>query len=162
MSAIQHCRSGHDGSSLSQCQHCGGQHRVQHACGNRPCPQCQQHTTQQWLHHHLDTQLPGPHFLLTFTVPETLRPFIRGWLPLTRQGLAPCKRRQAFLARQRSTLSGGGRTARTADRAEELQRAAVPPSAAAGGSAGLLSRRRCYLQSGRNMTPFSSSAGSPA
>ena len=75
--AIQNCRSGHDGHSLSQCQRCGPHHRVQHACGHRHCPQCQQHTTQQWLQHHLEQQLPGPHFLLTFTVPETLRPFIR-------------------------------------------------------------------------------------
>src|SRR5712691_9098436 len=77
ISAIQECQSGHDGHSLSQCQRCGGQHRVQHACGHRHCPQCQQHTAQQWLQHHLDTQLPGPHFLMTFTVPETLRPFLR-------------------------------------------------------------------------------------
>ncbi len=77
LSAIQQCQSGHDGHSLYQCPTCGGQHRVNHSCGNRHCPQCQQHTTQQWLQQHLDKQLPGPHFLLTFTVPETLRPFIR-------------------------------------------------------------------------------------
>jgi Putative transposase/Transposase zinc-binding domain len=77
ISAIQQCQSGHYGYSLYQCQHCGGQHRVQHSCGNRHCPQCQQHKTQQWLQHHLDKQLPGPHFLITFTVPEALRPFIR-------------------------------------------------------------------------------------
>ena len=77
ISAIQQCQSGHYGHSLSQCPTCGGQHRVNHSCGNRHCPQCQQHKTQQWLQHHLDTQLPGPHFLLTFTVPEPLRPFIR-------------------------------------------------------------------------------------
>jgi hypothetical protein len=77
ISAIQQCQSGHYGHSLYQCQHCGGQHRVNHSCGNRHCPQCQQHKTQQWLHHHLDKQLPGPHFLLTFTVPEPLRPFMR-------------------------------------------------------------------------------------
>ncbi len=77
ISAIRHCRSGHDGHSLSQCQRCGGHHRVYHSCGNRHCPQCQHHKTQQWLHHHLEKQLPGPHFLLPFTVPETLRPFIR-------------------------------------------------------------------------------------
>lgn len=75
--AIQQCQSGHYGHSLYQCQHCGGQHRVHHSCGNRHCPQCQQHKTQQWLQHHLEQQLPGPHFLLTFTVPETLRPFLR-------------------------------------------------------------------------------------
>jgi Putative transposase/Transposase zinc-binding domain len=77
ISAIRTCRSGHYGHSLYQCQSCGEHHRVQHACGNRHCPQCQHHKTQQWLHHHLEQQLPGPHFLLTFTVPETLRPFIR-------------------------------------------------------------------------------------
>jgi hypothetical protein len=77
ISAIQPCQSGHYGHSLDQCQSCGEQHRVQHSCGNRHCPQCQQHKTQQWLHHHVAKQLPGPHFLLTFTVPETLRPCIR-------------------------------------------------------------------------------------
>src|SRR5262245_14897588 len=77
ISAIQHCRSGHSGHRLSQCPSCGEPHRVHHSCGNRHCPQCPQHTTQQWLAHHLNKQLPGPHFLLTCTVPETRRPFIR-------------------------------------------------------------------------------------
>jgi hypothetical protein len=77
LSALQHCQSGAYGPSLSQCQDCGGHHRVAHSCGNRHCPQCQQPTTQQWLHHPLDKQLPGPHFLRTVTVPETLRPFMR-------------------------------------------------------------------------------------
>ena len=86
-SAIQHCRSGHYGHSLYQCSSCGGQHRVNHSCGNRHCPQCQQHKTQQWLHHHLDKQLPGPHFLLTCTVPETLRPFIRSHQRLAYQAM---------------------------------------------------------------------------
>jgi len=71
LNAIQHCQSGHYGHSLSQCPSCGGHHRVHHACGNRHCPPCQHHTTQPWLHHHLERQLPGPHFLLTFPVPET-------------------------------------------------------------------------------------------
>jgi Putative transposase/Transposase zinc-binding domain len=77
ISAVQHCQSGHYGHSLYQCPTCGGQHHVNHSCGNRHCPQCQQQKTQQWLQRHLDQQLPGPHFLLTFTVPEPLRPFIR-------------------------------------------------------------------------------------
>jgi Putative transposase/Transposase zinc-binding domain len=85
--AIQQCRSGHYGHSLSQCQRCGEYHRVQHACGNRHCPQCQQHKTQQWLQYHLDKQLPGPHFLMTFTVPETLRPFIRSHQRLAYHGM---------------------------------------------------------------------------
>jgi hypothetical protein len=77
LSAIQNCRSGHYGHSLYQCQSCGKQHRVHHSCGNRHCPQCQHHKTRLWLHKQLEKQLPGPHFLITFTVPETLRRFIR-------------------------------------------------------------------------------------
>jgi hypothetical protein len=87
ISAIQNCQSGHYGHSLYQCSSCGEHHRVNHSCGNRHCPQCQQHKTQQWLEHHLEKQLPGPHFLLTFTVPETLRPFIRSHQRLAYQAM---------------------------------------------------------------------------
>jgi hypothetical protein len=87
ISAIQHGQSGHYGHRLSQCPTCGEPHRVPPSGGNRHCPQCQQHTTPQWLHHHLDTQRPGPHFLLTCTVPETLRPFIRSHQRLASQAL---------------------------------------------------------------------------
>ena len=87
ISAIQQCQSGAYGHSLYQCQHCAGQHRVNHSCGNRHCPQCQQHKTQQWLQHHLAQQLPGPHFLLPFTVPEALRPLIRSHQRLAYQAM---------------------------------------------------------------------------
>ncbi len=73
--ALCNCRSGAYGSSLYDCQSCGQQHHIAHACGNRHCPQCQHQKTQQWLHNQLDKQLPGPYFLITFTVPEQLRPF---------------------------------------------------------------------------------------
>jgi hypothetical protein len=87
LSAIQNCQSGHYGHSLYQCQSCGAKHRVNHSCGNRHCPQCQHHKTQQWLHDHLDKQLPGPYCLITFTVPETLRPFIRSHQRIAYQAL---------------------------------------------------------------------------
>jgi Putative transposase/Transposase zinc-binding domain len=87
ISAIPQCQSGHYGYSLYQCQSCGEKHRVNRSCGNRHCPQCQQHKTHQWLQHHLDKQLPGPHFLLTFTVPETLRLFIRSQQRIAYQAL---------------------------------------------------------------------------
>jgi len=77
ISAIRNCQTGHYGHSLYECQSCGGHHRVNHSCGNRHCPQCQYHKAEQWLHKQLTNQLPGPHFLITFTVPEILRPFIR-------------------------------------------------------------------------------------
>ena len=87
ISAIQQCQSGHYGHSLYQCSSCGGHHRVNHSCGNRHCPQCQQHKTQQWLPHHLEQQLPGPHCLPPFTVPETRRPCIRAHQRIAYQAL---------------------------------------------------------------------------
>ena len=75
--ASQPCQSGSYGHSLSPCQTCGGPHRVNPAGGHRHCPQCPQQTTQQGLQHPLDQQLPGPHVLLPFPVPETLRPCLR-------------------------------------------------------------------------------------
>ncbi len=50
---------------------------VHRSCGNRHCPCCQQGKGHQWLERHRARQLPGEHFLLTFTVPEPLRPFLR-------------------------------------------------------------------------------------
>ena len=87
ISAIHNCQSGHYGQSLYQGQSCGEHHRVNHSCGNRHCPQGQHHKTQQWLHRRLERQLPGPHFLLTFPVPETLRAFLRSHQRLAYQAL---------------------------------------------------------------------------
>jgi len=75
--AIVNCRSGHYGASIYQCTQCGKNHVVYRCCGNRHCPNCQHHKTRQWLQTQLDRQLPGHHFMLTFTVPEKLRSFIR-------------------------------------------------------------------------------------
>ena len=77
ISAIPQCHSGYDGPSLSQGHSGGEHHRVHHSCGHRHGPQCPQHTTQQWLAHHRAKPWPGPPVLLTCTVPETLRPFLR-------------------------------------------------------------------------------------
>ena len=95
LSAIQPCQSGYYGHNLSPCHSCGNPHRVNHACGNRHCPPWQQHTTPQWLEHPLDKQLPGPHFLLTCTVPEPLRACIRSH---PRFGCSPhtARHRRAF------------------------------------------------------------------
>ncbi len=75
--AICHCRSEDLGSVCYRCEDCGHHHLVPAACGNRHCPQCQHRKSALWLERQLDRQLPGPHFLLTFTVPEALRPFLR-------------------------------------------------------------------------------------
>jgi Transposase zinc-binding domain len=59
------------------CTQCGHTHTRFRRCGNRHCPGCQHHNAQPWLENQVERQLPGPHFLLTFTVPEPLRPFLR-------------------------------------------------------------------------------------
>lgn len=75
--AIIQCRTDVSGSVIYQCEDCGETHLVPRSCGNRHCPGCQHHKSQQWLEKQRERQLPGHHFLLTFTIPEPLRPFIR-------------------------------------------------------------------------------------
>ena len=75
--AIIACRTEVCGIALYECESCGQLHRVCRSCGNRHCPTCQHHKTRQWLEKQMRRQLPGHHFMLTFTVPENLRRFIR-------------------------------------------------------------------------------------
>jgi hypothetical protein len=75
--AIVNCRSGHYGLTIYQCSQCGTYHHVHRCCGNRHCPNCQYQKSRQWLDRQLNRRLCGHHFLITFTVPEQLRAFIR-------------------------------------------------------------------------------------
>jgi putative transposase/transposase-like zinc-binding protein len=77
LEALLACRSGSLGSTLYQCADCGQKHFIHRSCGNRHCPQCQQHKTRQWVLNQQSRQLPVPYFLLTFTVPQPLRRFLR-------------------------------------------------------------------------------------
>jgi hypothetical protein len=77
IAAITDCHTEAAGSALYVCDACGQRHVVHRSCGNRHCPCCQQGKGQEWLERHRARQLPGEHFLLTFTVPEPLRPFLR-------------------------------------------------------------------------------------
>jgi hypothetical protein len=76
--AIIGCASPANGSLLYGCESCGQLDLRPRCCGNRHCPGCQQHKAYAWLDTQLQRQLPTHHFMLTFTVPEQLRPFIRG------------------------------------------------------------------------------------
>ena len=75
--AIINCRTNHYGACVYKCVECSEKHRVYRCCGNRHCPNCQHHKTRKWLQTQLDRQLPGHHFMITFTVPQNLRRFIR-------------------------------------------------------------------------------------
>jgi hypothetical protein len=75
--AIIACRTEACGMAFYQCESCAEPRQFFCSCGNRHCPTCQYSKTQQWLEKHIERQLPGHHFLITFTVPEQLRSFIR-------------------------------------------------------------------------------------
>jgi hypothetical protein len=77
IAAITDCHTEAAGSALYVCDACGQRHVVHRSCGNRHCPCCQQGKGHEWLERHRARQMPGEHFMLTFTVPEPLRPFLR-------------------------------------------------------------------------------------
>ena len=75
--AICNCRSGNLGQHLFQCPDCRQPHVANSSCGNRHCPVCQNEKATRWLDKRLEDLLPCSYFLVTFTVPETLRRFLR-------------------------------------------------------------------------------------
>ena len=75
--AIINCRTPAYGAALYECERCGEPHIVYRSCGNRHCPNCQYHKSLKWLEKQIKQRLPGHHFMITFTVPNTLRRFLR-------------------------------------------------------------------------------------
>lgn len=74
---IARCRTGDLGTVVYRCQTCHREHCINRSCGNRHCPACQQEKTKAWLQDQMSRLLPCPYFLLTFTVPASLREFVR-------------------------------------------------------------------------------------
>lgn len=77
ISAIISCRTAATGIVTYDCAECKNIHVTFLSCGNRHCNVCQGHKTKQWLEKQLHRQMPGHHFMTTFTVPEQLRRNIR-------------------------------------------------------------------------------------
>jgi hypothetical protein len=77
MEAIEHCRTEALGGHVSQCTACGELEYSYHSCKNRHCPKCQNDAATQWLETQRALLLPVPYFLVTFTLPEELRPVAR-------------------------------------------------------------------------------------
>ncbi len=77
IAAIINCKTDESGALVYECEECGQTHLLFRSCGNRHCPQCQYHKSRLWLERQLSRQLPGHHFMLTFTVPQEIRDFIR-------------------------------------------------------------------------------------
>lgn len=77
LKAILSCRTATCGLVVYDCHGCGHIHIGFRSCGNRHCTICQHHKTRQWLNRQLERQLPGQHFMITFTVPQQLRSSFR-------------------------------------------------------------------------------------
>jgi hypothetical protein len=71
------CRTSALGGALYYCPNCDHRHFSYHSCNDRHCPQCGGQDTQQWLQENATLLLPANYFLVTFTVPEGLRRWIR-------------------------------------------------------------------------------------
>ena len=78
LNKILACRTPALGGQLFQCPACPGFDYRYHSCNDRHCPQCGQTDADAWLQRQrARLLLPAPYFLVTFTVPEGLRRFIR-------------------------------------------------------------------------------------
>ena len=73
LKAMRSCRSSLCAQMLAQCAGCGQQRLVPHSCGHRSCPHCQHFESQRWIERQSQALLPGPYFLITFTLPTELR-----------------------------------------------------------------------------------------
>ena len=75
--AILACRTPALGGELYRCAHCGREHFVYHSCNHRACPRCGNAQASQWIARQKRKLLPVPYWLITFTVPEGLRDWLR-------------------------------------------------------------------------------------
>jgi hypothetical protein len=74
---IIRCRTEVLGGQVFYCEHCREYHYSYHSCGNRHCNKCQHDRAQQWMEDKKNKLLPVNHFLLTFTLPGSLRRIAR-------------------------------------------------------------------------------------
>jgi hypothetical protein len=77
LSAMKACRNTLSPKMLAQCEACETQRLIPHSCGNRHCPHCQAHESQQWLEGQLKKRVPADYFLVTFTLPAEFRGLAR-------------------------------------------------------------------------------------
>jgi hypothetical protein len=77
MRDIVQCRTPALGGHLYLCTDCQQTEYAYHSCRNRHCPTCQGDRSQLWAEAQKQRCLPGDYFLLTFTLPESLRPLAR-------------------------------------------------------------------------------------
>lgn len=71
------CGTGRLGSVRYRCARCEEWHRTFASCGNRHCPGCQRNANGRWCAAQVQKLVPGESFFVTFTIPDSLRMFVR-------------------------------------------------------------------------------------
>jgi len=74
---ILRCRTAALGGFQLQCQECGEEQVLYHACRNRHCPRCQQQASEQWQQRELANVVDASYFHLVFTLPHELNGWVR-------------------------------------------------------------------------------------
>jgi hypothetical protein len=77
-----------------------------HSCRNRHCPKCHRDQTERWLTAQRARLLPCAYYLLTFTLPDQLRPLARSHQK-TMYGLLMKSAAAALLTLARDPRYGG-------------------------------------------------------
>jgi hypothetical protein len=77
VACILACRTRALGGQLWRCSKCDQDHYAYHSCHHRACPQCGQADATDWIERRKLKLLPVPYYLVTFTVPEGLRAWLR-------------------------------------------------------------------------------------
>lgn len=95
--AITHCRTAVMGGHLHACGSCATREFHFHSCNHRSCPQCGKDATAEWVERELGKRVGAPYFMVTFTLPEELRPLF--FTPKTKEVY------QLFFAAASSALS---------------------------------------------------------
>jgi hypothetical protein len=75
--SILDCRTRALGGEVYRCKDCRRDHFVYHSCNHRACPQCGHAQATEWIEKQKLKLLPVPYWLITFTVPEGLRAWLK-------------------------------------------------------------------------------------
>ena len=92
MAALERCRTRLASTFTAQCSNeaCGTTRVVPHSCGHRLCPHCQHAESQRWIERQRQQLVPGPYFLVTFTLPAELRALAWGHQALVFDAMMDC------------------------------------------------------------------------
>ena len=104
MQDIEQCRTAALGGQLYFCAQCQEQRYSYHSCKNRHCPKCGNDQANEWLAAQQNLLLPIPHFMVTFTLPDELRPVARSHQKLCYNLLFRASSAAAASASQTSAL----------------------------------------------------------